>query len=371
MRCIFSGGGTGGHLYPALAIAEKIVKEEPDSSILFIGSKKGIEADVVPKMGYDFKVIPTQGLQQGDSFMHRISLSAGAGISNIVGIAKAAAIIRKFKPDAVIGTGGFVSFPVTFAAQNLKYPTYIHEQNAVPGRANKVLAKEAKKIFIGFKGSEEAFGYPEKTVFTGNPVRSDFNKLNKDESREKLGIPKDDFVVFSFGGSLGAATINKIAMGYMRCISNKSNRTLLVGTGRRFYDEFVDKCSHKGIPAGENVRIEGYIDNMKDYVAAADLLICRAGALSLAELMMAGKPSIIVPISNSVGNHQYYNAKAVADAGGAFLVEESQMDIEDICEKIEYLASDSTLLDNMGHIAREMAPVDATDIIYREIKGSR
>ncbi len=382
MRVIFGCGGTGGHLYPALAIAETIKKKEPDSEIIFIGSKKGLESEVVPKEGYVFKSIPTQGMQERDTALQKAVLSANVGISNLVGVAKSISIIRKFKPDAIIGTGGYVCFPILFAGELLGIPCYIHEQNAVPGRANKTLAKNAKKVFVGFKGAEERFGYPEKTIFTGNPVRSDFSNLNKEESRARLGIANDDFVVFAFGGSLGAKTINSIAVEYMDRIKNSSNRTLLFGTGRRFFDEIIDTCSNRGIIERDEklnndeqyynngkIRISGYINNMKDYVSAADLLISRAGALSLAESMMAGKPAIIVPIPNSVGNHQYYNAKAIKDVGGAFLVEESSLDLDDICEKIEYLANNPTSIKNMGEACRSLAPNNAAEKIYEEIKS--
>ena len=368
MKCIFSGGGTGGHLYPALAIAEQIMKEEPDSRILFMGTKKGLESEVVPKLGYEFVALPSQGMNETDTFLQKMSLNARFGLANVAGVGRALMVVRKFKPDAVVGTGGFASFPGVMAAQLAGYPTYIHEQNAVPGRANSTLARGAKKLFVGFGGTEDVFGYPEKTIFTGNPVRSDFGSVSKAEARERLSIPEDDFVVFAFGGSLGAATINEITMAYLGSMSNKPGRTLLWGTGRRFHEECVDKCVTRGLTTSGNVRIEGYIDNMMDYVASADLLICRAGALSLAELMVAGKPAIIVPIPNSVGNHQYYNAKAVADAGGAFLVEEKNLNIDDVKEKIEYLASNRNALETMGGICKALAPVDAAKRIYEEIR---
>ena len=394
MRVIFGCGGTGGHLYPALAIAEKIKKEEPDSEILFMGSKGGLESEVVPREGYAFKSIPTKGMQARDTTMQKAVLSAQVGMSNLVGLTKAMNTIRKFKPDAIIGTGGYVCFPILLAGEILKIPCYIHEQNAVPGRANKALAKQARKLFVGFKGTEDIFGYPEKTIFTGNPVRSEFSNLNQKESRERLGISEEDFVVFAFGGSLGARTINEIAIEYMDRSRAYKSRTILFGTGRRFFDEYVDRCRDMGIGIeninpddkdgagirGSNsdmnasdtekrIRISGYINNMKDYISAADLMICRAGALSLAELMVAGKPAIIVPIPNSVGNHQFHNAKSVADGGGAFLVEESNMDIDDICEKIEYLSANKSALKKMGEACRLMASVDAADRIYEEIKS--
>ena len=386
MRVIFGCGGTGGHLYPALAIAEKIKMKEPDSEILFIGSKKGLESEVVPREGYPFRSIPTQGMQERDTPLQKVALSANVGLSNLAGFAKASAIIRKFKPDAIIGTGGYVCFPILLAGEMAGIPCYIHEQNAVPGRANKALAKKAKKLFVGFRGTEDVFGYPEKTIFTGNPVRNDFSNLNKEESRDRLNIPQDDFVVFAFGGSLGALTINKIAMEYMKRIKGVGGRTLLFGTGRRFFHECIEKCTEKNLidPSkylvneddgnqeyydDGSIRVYGYINNMKDFIAASDLMICRAGALSLAEIMVAGKPGIIVPIPNSVGNHQYYNAKAVSDAGGAFLVEESQMDLNVINEKIEYLAKNRHALEKMGEACKSVASIDAADRIYEEIKA--
>ena len=384
MRVIFGCGGTGGHLYPALAIAEKIKKEEPDSEILFIGSKHGLESDVVPREGYAFKSIPTQGMQARDTALQKVVLSANVGMSNLAGLAKSLTIIKSFKPDVIIGTGGYVCFPILFAGEILNIPCYIHEQNAVPGRANKALAKKAKKLFVGFRGTEDIFGFPEKTIFTGNPVRAEFSTLNKSESRERLGIPKDNFVVFAFGGSLGAKTINEITVEYLVRSKNQSNRTTLFGTGRRFFEDTVKECLHRNIDlmmyTGDppemiamsedtGIRIQGYINNMKDHISSSDLLICRAGALSLAELMAAGKPAIIVPIPNSVGNHQYYNAKAISDVGGGFLFEESNLDMDEINEKIEYLAANPKALEEMGAACKKMASLDAADIIYREIKS--
>ncbi|MBP3815725.1 MAG: undecaprenyldiphospho-muramoylpentapeptide beta-N-acetylglucosaminyltransferase [Firmicutes bacterium] len=369
MKCIFGCGGTGGHLYPALAIAEKIKKEEPNSEIIFMGSKKGLEAEVVPAEGYKFVSIPAQGMDETDTLIQRAVLNVNVGLSNLAGVTKALAVIRSFKPDAIIGTGGYVSFPVLFAGELLKVPCYIHEQNAVVGRANQALAKNAKKLFVAFKGMEDSFGYPEKTIFTGNPVRAEFSNLSKVEARENLGISMNDFVVFAFGGSLGAATINNIAIDYLERSKNKPDRTLLFGTGRRFYEECITRIKDLGLPTEGRVRVEGYINNMKDYVGAADLLICRAGALTLTELLVAGRPAVIVPIPHSVGNHQYYNAKAIADAGGAFMVEENNFNLDDISEKIEYLAKSRMALERMGEVCKAMAPLDAVEKIYREIKS--
>ncbi len=386
MRVIFGCGGTGGHLYPALAIAEIIKRKEPDSEILFIGSKKGIEAEVVPHEGYNFKSIPTQGMQVRETKLQKLVLSANVGLSNLAGITKSASIIRKFKPDAIIGTGGYVCFPILMAGEMAGVPCYIHEQNAVPGRANKALAKKAKKLFVGFRGTEDSFGYPEKTIFTGNPVRQDFLNLDKEESRRRLNIPDDDFVIFAFGGSLGALTINKIAIDYLERSKGKEGRTLLFGTGRRFFDDCVEELGDKelidkskymiedesGLQAYNDgmTRVYGYINNMKDFISASDLMICRAGALSLAEIMAAGKPGIIVPIPNSVGNHQFFNAKAISDAGGAFLVEESKLDLDDINDKIEYLARNKSALEKMGEACRSVASIDAAERIYEEIKSN-
>ncbi|MBO4235052.1 MAG: UDP-N-acetylglucosamine--N-acetylmuramyl-(pentapeptide) pyrophosphoryl-undecaprenol N-acetylglucosamine transferase, partial [Firmicutes bacterium] len=275
--------------------------------------------------------------------------------------------IRKFKPDIAIGTGGFVSFPVIIAAESQGVKCYIHEQNAAPGRGNKIMAKKARKIFTGFPGTEESLGFPEKTMYVGNPVREEFYQLDKSKSRKNLGIPENDLVIFSVGGSLGAEAINNIALEYARRINEKEGNTLICGTGRTLLKTYSELAENEGIELGGNIRMEGFISNIKDCIGAADLVICRGGAMSISELLVSGRPSIIIPYPGSVGDHQYYNGKTVQDAGGGIVYEQKDADPIVVCDKIEELVSTPGKLEEMGKACLEIAPSSVASTIYEEI----
>ena len=370
MKILFTGGGTGGHLFPALAIAEEFIRNKPDAEILYIGNGDTIEAREVPARGIAFKAVPSRWLQlgyEGRGFFWNMSEIFKASKNMGAGLIKSRKIIKEFKPDIAIGSGGFVSFPVILAAESLGVKCYIHEQNATPGRGNRIMAKKARKIFTGFPGTEDSLGYPEKTIYTGNPVRDEFRYLDKAECRTRLGIPEDDFVLFTVGGSTGAEILNEIALEYARRINKKSGFTLICGTGKNLFDEYREKAIAAGIELGGNIRFESFISNIKDCIGAADLVICRAGAMTLAELLVAGKPSIIIPYPGSVGEHQYYNAKTVQDAGGAVLYEQKDADPEAICDKIEELRLTEGKLDEMGKSSLKIAPVSVASRIYDEI----
>lgn len=367
MKVILTGGGSGGHFYPALAIAEEFRKNDPDVELLYLGHEGYIESREAPAHNIPFKSVPSRGLEMPYGFIRNAGEVAITGFSMAAGIVKARSIIKRFRPDIAVGTGGFVSFPVIMAAQSLGIKTYLHEQNAAPGRGNRRLARKARKIMIGFPGTEDSLGYPEKTVYTGNPVRSDFANLDKSLSRQSLGIPDESFVVFSVGGSLGAETINKIALEYAGRIKDDENKYLISGTGSLYYEDCVGQAKNEGIELGNRIRMEGYIQNMKDCIAASDLVICRAGAVSIAELLVAGRPSIIIPYSGSVGDHQYYNAKSVQDAGGAVMYREEDADPIVVCNRIEELSRDLNGLKEMGKACAAISPKDARRNIYSEI----
>ena len=368
MRVIFTGGGTGGHLFPALAIAEEFIKNNPEAEFLYLGNGRTIEAKEVPARGIPFKAVPSRWLQLGyKGLLWDISEVFQSSTSMLAGLIKARSIIKKFKPDIAIGSGGFVSFPVILAAENLGVKCYIHEQNATPGRGNRIMAKKARKIFTGFPGTDDSLGYPEKTIYVGNPVREEFFNLDKKESRKTLGIPEDDFVVFTVGGSTGAEILNEIALEYAKRINKKEGTTLICGTGNNLFDIYKEKALEAGIELGGNIRLEGFISNIKDCIAAADLVVCRAGAMTIAELLVAGKPSIIVPYPGSVGEHQYYNAKTIQDAGGAIMYEQKDADPIVVCNTIEELEKDRERIRRMGEACLGMAPESVASKIYREI----
>ncbi|MDY6038798.1 MAG: undecaprenyldiphospho-muramoylpentapeptide beta-N-acetylglucosaminyltransferase [Eubacterium sp.] len=382
MRIVMTGGGTGGHLYPALAIAEQIKRAEPNSVIVFLGSKDSIESEIVPKNGYEFRAVPARWFYRGNGFFSDALEFIKAGCCTFAGIIKSINLIRKFRPDAVIGTGGFVSVPVIVAGRICGAKCYIHEQNAYPGIANKLMAGLCEKVFLGFSGAGKRFRNAEKTVYTGNPVREVFFSLDKEASREKLKIPKSDFVLFSFGGSLGSKVLNDIAENYIKHIGRDDNKTILFGTGSRFYDEVRKdfssytsgeikvECDSSFSFNDNRVRIMSYIDNMADAISSADLIICRAGALSLAEITACGRAAIIVPYPKAADNHQYYNAKVIADGGGGVLCEQENLETEKINSLIDDLAADKMKISEMETASGKLGVKDAGRRIVEEIMGS-
>ena len=362
MRLIVTGGGSGGHVYPALAIADKFKEMDPEGDILYIGYMNGFEKNAVPKAGYKLEEIDTRWVSRENA---KEIFSTGYHVSR--GIVQSRKIIKKFKPDLIIGTGGYVCFPVIFSGSRLGIPCYIHEQNAFPGLANRKLEKYVRKIFLGFREGGDYFSDKDKLVVTGNPVRSSFFTADKAEARKKLGYDEDDFLVFSFGGSLGAAPINRLAMSLVEEMNGKEGQKLVFGTGRRFYDDVMSELEARGIEPQDNIRIQNYIDDMDSVIAASDLIISRAGALSVAEILVTGRPSVLIPSPNVTGNHQYFNAKAVADEGGAILIEEKDIDEDKFKELVRELRNDPEKLRDMGHKAHELAARSASDIIYEEI----
>ena len=362
MKVAVTGGGSGGHVYPALAIADKFREMDPDGEVLYIGYKKGVEKTAVPKAGYRLEEIDSRWVNRSSA---REIFLTGYHVGN--GIVQSTMILKQFRPDAVIGTGGYVCFPVIFAAHRLGIPCYIHEQNAFPGLANRRLEKYVRKIFLGFGEGGEYFNDKEKLIVTGNPVRSSFFTADKSEARKKLGYAEDDFLVFSFGGSLGAEAINRLGMSLVEEMNGKEGQKLVFGTGRRFYQSVMSGLEERGIKPEDNVRITDYIDDMDSVIAASDIIISRAGALSVAEILVSGKPSVLIPSPNVTGNHQYFNAKAVADKGGAILIEEKDIDEKSFLEKLRELRNDPGRLERMGEMAHELAARSASDIIYEEI----
>lgn len=369
MKVIMTGGGTGGHLYPALAVAEEIRRRRPDAQILFLGTESNIEVKVVPENGYDFRAIPASSFNRYKSILKMIGEFFKTSKGTLKGIMASRRIIGEFGPDFVVGTGGFVSVPVIIAACGRKVPCYIHEQNAYPGLGNKITGKRCRKIFLGFDEAREKFDEPSKCVYTGNPVRAAFIGKDKKAAREKLGISGDDFVVFAFGGSLGAETINEIAVEYAFSTAGKDGMTLLFSTGERFYDETVKKISAKLGEVPANTRVFPYVKDMPDFLAASDLAICRAGALSLAEITSCGTPSVLIPYPLAAYDHQYYNAKTVADAGGALLFRDGEKTPKEICGIVEKLANDDEKMKEMSEKAKSVAPVDAAGKIVDAIFG--
>ena len=360
MRVIVSGGGTGGHIYPAIAIADKIKEKDPKSEVLYVGNEIGLEKDLVPDTGYPLEMVTARWLDRKS-----VVELALTGMVTAKGVLQALKIMRRFKPDVVIGTGGFVCVPVVFAGHLYGAKCYLHEQNAYPGVANRVLEKFVDKVFLGFPAAAEYFKEPRKHIHAGNPVRERFYNVDKNAARERLGIPKDDFVIFSFGGS---QKINEVGFDLMEAVNGHKDVTYIFGTGSQYYDEILDKAKKKDIEIQSNIMIKSYVNDIQYYLGASDLVISRAGALSVAESTVCGKALLLIPSPNVTGNHQYYNAKAVADQGGAIILEEKDLTSETFIAEVMKLKNRPELLEEMGKASKGCAPLDACEMIYTEIK---
>lgn len=359
MKVIMTGGGTGGHIYPAIAIADKIRRKHPDADILFIGTERGMEKDLVPKNGYPIRFITVSGFHRKKPWKNlktAMDLMKGNG--------QAQRIIEEFNPDLVIGTGGYVCGPVVRAAHKKGIKAYIHEQNAFPGVTNKLLEKYADKVFISFSESKEYFKDQNKLVVTGNPIRKSFLLCAMCHSREKMGIRPGEFVILCFGGSLGADKINSTMIRVIEEVNDMPDTRLFFITGRNYYGRVLQSLKEKEIILKENINVLEYADNIHEYLSAADLVISRAGALTVSEITACGKASILIPSPNVTGNHQYYNARVVADKGGAVIMEEKDLTDEKLLGTILRLKNNREALNVMSGASAGVGRMDAVDVIY-------
>ena len=363
MKVIMTGGGTGGHIYPAIAIADKIKAENPDAEIIFVGTEHGLEKKIVPASGYEIRFITAEGIDR-KNLLKNIDVLRKL----MKGNRQAKKIVEDFQPDMVIGTGGYASAPVIKAGYKFGANVYIHESNALPVLTNRVSEKYVKNVFLGFAEAASHFKQPEKHVLTGNPVRKDFFTITKEEAREALGIKQDRFVALAFGGSQGAGRINKAMMDVVSAFNGSDDTDIYLGTGSFYYDAILEELKARGVEPAENIRIMEYINEMDKYLKAADMVISRSGALTVAEVTVCGKPAVFIPSPIVTGNHQYFNAKAVADKNGAFILEEKELTGEKIAEYISMLKEDSALLEEMSAASRDCALTDATDVIYAHLK---
>lgn len=366
MRVLMTGGGTGGHVYPALAIAEIIKMNQPDSEIAFVGTERGIENRLVPAEGYQLYHIQIQGIRRSLS-----PANLKTAYLVMVSPSRAKKIIREFKPDLVIGTGGYVCWPLLRAAAELDIPCMVHESNALPGVAVRQLQKKVDVILTNFEETAKLLKAKEKIVNVGNPLRKSYGVLDRAEARRKLGIPEQiRFVVLSFGGSLGAQRVNEAAIGVMKNFSDTREDVMhFHAGGARGYENARSMFVGYGLEQNKRLILKDYIYDMPTYMAAVDLVICRAGAMTLTELAMMRKPAILIPSPNVTDNHQYKNAKVLSDGGGAELIEESELTVERICEAVERIADDAALREQMSANIAKFARSDAGRRIYEEIQA--
>lgn len=361
MRYLITGGGTGGHIYPALAIAKEIKNRHEDAKILYVGTEKGLESELVPREGYDFKTIRVKGMPR------KISKETFIAIKELLlGLGDANKIIKEFKPHVVIGTGGYVCGPVVYKAKKNKVPAMIHEQNAFPGITNKILSRYVDRVAVTFEEAIKYFKYPDRVTITGNPIRRKILEVNKNKAYERLDIKSDIPFVLSFGGSGGQKKLNNAILEIL--MDNKDNNFQLIHiTGDRLYDEYMKEIEKNNIKLNENIRILPYLYEMPEALNIADIVIASSGAITLAEISAIGVPSILIPKAYTAENHQEYNARAFEEKKAAIVILEKDINGQILKETIHDLLSNKERLNDMSINSKSIGKIDAAGEIYKII----
>ena len=371
MRVLVSGGGSAGHINPALSIADKIKKENPDAVIEYVGTPNGMENNLVPKAGYKMHHVKVRG------FVRKLTAkNFDAAIKAVTSVIEAKKIVRSFKPDIVIGTGGYVSWPVLKAASKLGIPTCIHEQNAYPGVTTRMLSKYVDKVMISFEESAKYFDVPEKLTLVGNPVSEKMLTADKDKCRKKLGLPQGAKVILSCGGSLGARPLNEnvyeLIKNYSLNTENLYHFHAVGNAGWEVQSELYKKLGFKETEQDTlkkgNVVVSRYIYNMHELLPASDVLVCRAGAMTLSEMACLKKASVIIPSPYVTNNHQYKNAKVLSDKGAGVLIEEKDLSGAVLVNAVSTLVNDGDKRIAMENAVGLFAVYDTLDRIYSIVK---
>ena len=367
MKVIIAAAGTGGHINPALAIANKIKQEEKKSEIIFVGTDRGLENDLVPRAGYELKKIDAYG------FNRQISIdNVKKMYKTFKSIGQAKKIIEDFKPDIMIGTGGYICLPVGIAASKYKVPIVLHESNAFPGVAIKMLAKKAETILVGFEDAKERIKNAKNVVVVGNPSKVkklNFTEKQKQEIINKIGLTDlSKPIVLVFGGSQGAQKINE---SFINIISKKLNKDyqIIWATGPNQYDMIKTKLQSLNISINNipNVKILPYIYNMEEVMNCVDLVVSRSGAMTITEISIVGKPSIFIPFPYATENHQEYNAKVLEKVGAAKIILDAKLDDNILNSTINEIISDKEKMCRMSENAHAVEIKNVEDKIYVEL----
>ena len=364
MKVIVTGGGTAGHVNPALSIASTIKKFDRDADIKFVGTKKGIESRLVPKAGYEISYIEVMGLRRSLS-LQNVKVAYKAMRSYL----ECKKLLKKEKPDVVVGTGGYVTWPVCRAAASLGIPTVLHEANAVAGFAVKMLKKQANVIFVNFEGTKKNLaGAKGELIRIGMPIHEDFYKYNKEQARRELGIDLEKKMILSFGGSLGAKTLNDAVIGFLNdYVKDHPDIYYVHSTGNRFYDECDQRIKELGLDKFENICVREYLYDIPKLMIASDLVICRSGASTLSELSASAKASILVPSPNVTNNQQYHNAKEYSDLGAAVMIEDADLSSQKLSNCVDSLLSDMDSLKALGAKASAFEVKNSEKIMFDKI----
>ena len=367
MRVIVAAAGTGGHINPGLAIANKIKQEEKDSEIIFIGTNRGLENDLVPRAGYELKTIEAYGLSKKLSIDNIKKMCKTLGATS-----KARKIIKEFKPDVIVGAGGYICGPVVWAAKKEKIPVVLHESNAYPGKAVKHLAKNANVVLISFEEARERIPNAKKIVFTGTPVKiqkKDYTKEEKNKILNELKIEDKLPIILVFGGIQGAQKINEAIIGVLTKKLNKKYQ-IIWATGPKQYDIVKEELKQKSIDIENvpNAKILPYIYNMEEIMNISDVIVARSGAMTITEISNLGKPSILIPLPNVSQDHQLRNAEVLQKIGAGKIILNDKLTSENLNQEISEIILNPTNMKKMGEKAYTKSVKNVQEKIYNEIK---
>lgn len=366
MKVVIAAAGTGGHINPGIAIANKIKEKQPNSEFVFIGTNRGLENDLVPRAGYDLRVIDAHGLERKLTVQNMKNLYA-----TYKSIKEAKGILQEFGPDVVVGTGGYICVPVVLAAKKLGIPVVLHESNAFPGIAVKLFKKKADAILVGFENAKERLKDAKNVIVTGNPIK--IKKLNLTEQEKtkikgELGVSGNKPVVLVFGGSQGARSINR---SFIEIIVNKKNKDyqIIWAAGPEQYEKIKEKLDEVNVDIEniKDVKIVPYIYNMEEVMNACDLVVCRSGAMTITEISVTGKPAIFIPFPFATENHQEYNARVLEGVGAAKIILDKDLNSEILSSTITEIIKDPDKLAQMARNAERIAIPNVEDRICEEI----
>ncbi len=360
---IFTGGGTSGHINPAIAVAKALRARRPELDIIFTGTARGLEADIVPREGFEF--IPVTA----SPFKRKLSPALFKAFIDLQkGKRECLQLIREKKPLAVVGTGGYVAGPMLAAAGKSCVPYLIHEQNAFPGQSNRVMAPKAAAVCLSYEEARPYFSSCKNVHLTGNPIAPQYFLLNREEARRRLKMDPDEFFVLVSGGSLGARSLNQTVLQYLKEHHETFSGKVLLVAGKSQFETVYKEA--KEIPA-DKLEVVDYLYNMPDYMAAANLYVCRAGAGTCAEVAALGQCSIMVPYPYATGDHQTHNAKAFSDIGAALLCPNDEFTVSYLAEKLDELADPETrsaIGKKAGQLAKPRAAEDIVDVLLTIMK---
>ena len=358
MKVLIAGGGTGGHVYPGIAVAEEVRRLRPDATILFVGGKKGVESHAVPEAGFKIRFVIVRGFPRRAWWRW-----PGAVIANLIGLIQSLWLVMTERPDVVLGTGGYVSGPISMAAVLLGRPLILQEQNSIPGLANRWLARVADEVHLSFTEARGYFGRKDNLKVTGNPVRTFILGGDRATALQEFALADGRPTVFIFGGSRGAHRINEAALEAMRRLKGRVDVQFILQTGSQDFDGARGAVESEQLPA----RVVPYLKQIHLAYAVADLVVCRSGAMTLAEIAACGTPAILVPYPYAAHNHQEVNARNLVERGAASLILDRELSGERLAKEIAHLLADRQTLRRMSAHARTFARLDAAERLARTL----